>query len=70
MSSISRCCLLLTRCVLYVYTCMHALQVQGIPQLVMLAPDSTVLCGNARGALDNDPNGLEFPWEGAVVQPK
>lgn len=45
-------------------------QVQGIPQLVMLAPDSTVLCQNARGAVDADPNGENFPWEGAVQQPK
>lgn len=42
-----------------------ALQVQGIPHLVLLAPDSTVLCGNARSAVAADPNGEKFPWHGA-----
>lgn len=40
-------------------------KVMGIPQLVILAPDSTVLCANARGAVSADPDGGNFPWEGA-----
>jgi hypothetical protein len=40
-------------------------QVQGIPHLTLLAPDSTVLCGNARAAVAADPNGENFPWKGA-----
>ncbi|KAF8058839.1 hypothetical protein HT031_005407 [Scenedesmus sp. PABB004] len=43
--------------------------VQGIPQLVMLAPDSTVLSANARGAVAIDPSGEKFPWAGAT-EPK
>jgi hypothetical protein len=31
----------------------------------MLAPDSTVLCANARGAVAGDASGERFPWEGA-----
>lgn len=50
--------------------CCASVQVQGIPQLVMLGPDSTILCSNARGALDNDPNGENFPWEGAAQASK
>lgn len=60
----------LTHNVTRVGVCRASVQVQGIPQLVMLGPDSTILCSNARGALDNDPNGDNFPWEGAAQQSK
>lgn len=42
------------------------LQVMGIPQLVVLAPDSTVLSSNARSAVTADPNGQNFPWQGSA----
>jgi CO dehydrogenase/acetyl-CoA synthase beta subunit len=56
---------------LYVLTAVYTVptllvpQVQGIPHVVLLAPDSTVLCGNARAAVSADPNGDNFPWPGA-----
>ncbi|GBF93108.1 nucleoredoxin [Raphidocelis subcapitata] len=40
-------------------------RVQGIPSLVMMGPDTTILCANARAAVAVDPNGAKFPWEGA-----
>ena len=42
-------------------------QVQGIPALTVLGPDSTVLCANARAAVAADPGGLRFPWAGMAV---
>eukprot|EP00878_Enallax_costatus_P028724 GHUV01031060.1.p2 GENE.GHUV01031060.1~~GHUV01031060.1.p2 ORF type:complete len:108 (+),score=27.14 GHUV01031060.1:294-617(+) len=39
-------------------------KVQGIPHLVILAPDSTVISANARSAVGVDPNGDKFPWQG------
>eukprot|EP00775_Hariotina_reticulata_P011953 gene11953-12096_t len=39
--------------------------VQGIPHLVMLGPDSTILSANARSAVMADPNGTNYPWAGA-----
>ncbi|KIZ05414.1 nucleoredoxin [Monoraphidium neglectum] len=44
-------------------------RVQGIPTLVMMAPDTTILSANARAAVGVDANGAGFPWAG-VSEPK
>lgn len=40
-------------------------QCMGIPHLVMLAPDSTILSANARATVAADLAGQKFPWAGA-----
>lgn len=40
-------------------------RIQGIPALVMMSPDTTILSANARSAVGVDPYGSKFPWEGA-----
>ena len=37
--------------------------VSGIPMLVILAPDGSVVNGNARSMVQQDPTGKQFPWE-------
>ncbi len=44
-----------------------ALQVDGIPHITIMAPDSTILSVNARAAVGADPQGHKWPWEGAEV---
>ncbi|KAI8465757.1 MAG: thioredoxin-like-domain-containing protein [Monoraphidium minutum] len=44
-------------------------KVQGIPTLVMMAPDTTILSANARAAVAVDALGLNFPWAGST-EPK
>lgn len=36
--------------------------VNGIPSFVILDPDMKLSNGNARGAIDEDPEGEQFPW--------
>eukprot|EP00879_Flechtneria_rotunda_P006558 GHRR01006891.1.p1 GENE.GHRR01006891.1~~GHRR01006891.1.p1 ORF type:complete len:208 (+),score=49.63 GHRR01006891.1:71-625(+) len=43
-------------------------KVNGIPHLVVLGPDGTVVSSNARSAVVTDPNGDKFPWAGASDQ--
>ncbi|XP_068230508.1 nucleoredoxin-like [Palaemon carinicauda] len=38
------------------------LEVQGIPTLVILAPDNTVITTEGRADLTEDPHGERFPW--------
>jgi hypothetical protein len=33
--------------------------------VIMMGPDTTILCANARAAAAVDPSGAKFPWEGA-----
>ncbi len=40
----------------------QAFGVQGIPTLVVLDEDDKVITKGGRGAVDADPDGLEFPW--------
>ena len=46
------------------------LEVKGIPSLVMLGPDLTVLNAGARGAVMSDLTGEGFPWAAAQEDPK
>ena len=39
--------------------------VAGIPRLVIVGPDGTVLANDARTAVMQDPSGEGFPWSGA-----
>jgi hypothetical protein len=39
--------------------------VMGIPCFSIVGPDGKLLCKNARGAAAADPEGVNFPWEGA-----
>ncbi len=36
--------------------------VNGIPKLIILGPDGSVVCDDGRRALMNDPTGARFPW--------
>lgn len=36
--------------------------VEGIPTLVTISPDGTIVNKSARGPAGNDPSGAEFPW--------
>ena len=42
---------------------------QGIPTLVMMGPDTTILSANCRSAIGVDANGIRFPWTG-FTEPK
>uniref|UniRef100_A0A7S1J100 Thioredoxin domain-containing protein n=1 Tax=Eutreptiella gymnastica TaxID=73025 RepID=A0A7S1J100_9EUGL len=35
---------------------------QGIPHFALMEPDGTLITNSARGFVNNDPNGVEFPW--------
>lgn len=37
----------------------------GIPRLVIVGPDGSVLANDARSAVMQDPSGDGFPWSGA-----
>ena len=37
-------------------------RVEGIPTLVTISPDGTIVNKSARGPAGNDPSGAEFPW--------
>ena len=37
-------------------------QVRGIPSFIVVGPDGKVITKDGRGAVDADPEGLEFPW--------
>lgn len=41
-------------------------RVLSIPTLTVVGPDGTVIAPNAVAALNADPSGSKFPWEGAV----
>lgn len=36
--------------------------VRGIPTLILIAPDGTVICKNARAEVEKDAQGANFPW--------
>ncbi|GAB4822764.1 hypothetical protein N2152v2_009810 [Parachlorella kessleri] len=40
--------------------------VMGIPTLAIVAPDGRILTANGRAAVMRDPQGTQFPWEGAA----
>lgn len=42
-----------------------ALKVKGIPTLIILGPDGSVVAPNAQQAAAADPKGENFPWQGA-----
>eukprot|EP00727_Mastigamoeba_balamuthi_P006748 m51a1_g2694 DNA-dependent protein kinase catalytic subunit (2648) ;mRNA; r:766654-782327 len=44
-------------------------EVEGIPTLVLLAPDLSLVTKDARSDVDDDPEGAEFPWLPKPVTP-
>lgn len=45
-----------------------ALQVNGLPTLVILDEERNVITEDGRGEVTNDPMGLEFPWHPKIVK--
>lgn len=41
-------------------------KVAGIPSLIVIGPDGSLVNSNARGNVAGDPEGLQFPWPGAT----